>query len=105
MNGFKLKAYTNLFKKAKNLDVDKIKKKNIEKKNITVNDMYDEIYLSENARRSMKSSMADSKYLKKIVKRDSREIREYNRDTEKANFRNNKNSKSVKYFHPFLADE
>jgi hypothetical protein len=42
MNGFKLKAYTNLFKKGKNLDVDKISKK--EKKEINREEMYKHIY-------------------------------------------------------------
>jgi hypothetical protein len=40
MNGFVLKAYTNLYKKGKNIDIEKIKKKN----NVKKDDIVDQIY-------------------------------------------------------------
>ena len=42
LNGFKLKAYTNLYKKGKNFDVDKLPKE--ERKSINREEMYKKVY-------------------------------------------------------------
>ncbi len=45
MNGFMIKAYDKLYKKGKNVDADKIAKK--EKRNVVKTDIYDSVYFKK----------------------------------------------------------
>ncbi len=75
MNGVVLKAYTNLYNKGKNVDTDSLKK-NQNLKKVKKEDVYDQVYFPKENKTSK-------------------------------NGKNGKNgtSASVKYFHPFLADD
>jgi hypothetical protein len=46
MNGFKLKAYTNLYKNGKDVDIEKLKKKE-KKEKIEKEDIYNHVYFNK----------------------------------------------------------
>jgi len=106
INGFKLKAYTNLFKKGKNLDIEKVIKPKNNKRKITVHDLYDEIYLKEYSREGIKSTSRKQKlYLKNSMHKENQENSVFDINQIKSSSNKNRRLNSVKYFHPFLADD
>ncbi len=78
-----------------------IKPKN-DKREMTVDDLYDEIYLKNNPREGLKSSSGNQKYLKSNMHKENQEFK----INPILSVSKNKNkSDSLKYFHPFLADD
>ena len=93
LNGFKLKAYTNLFRKGKNLNIEKLKKKKFQNREIRVEDIYDEIYTKEE-----NYTNVDVNGVNKEIIRNSK----VGTKNLKLEF---KSQSKKKNFHPFLADD